>query len=935
MRIAFALTVAALLALLALAHAKPDEWTLQGTLKFNLTVSRVMLSPSGEYLAVVYGDNYRAFLSMYDLQLRKLWTKQLTSYSSISFVNDSLLVIAEWLYGAVPASRVTLLSVRSGEEIYTGIVRGGFNPEVVKTALQGSTLYILTRRELIALDLSAGGGLRVLLAFANSGLQMLHVDGKLAVLAVDTNCHICLMNNEKVIVFVEPSGLKKITLEHILLLVNLGDRFGLLTDAGAILQLEHGGEFSFSTLYTVPDFAGTPLASEPDYRLLYLLATEGLSVRLAVVDVMHGRAVSGTLPLPYEKGDEIKLLGLDNGLFVAWCKDVVIVGNVTAQLTLKKIEAGFRVVSAGIRGRTLAIAGASEVKIYNLQSRQASTPQLVLEVVDEWGSPVSNYTIMLDSRLVGTFTGVAVINTSAGLHSLQVLAPGFKQRGFSINVTGRTGVLVVLEREKFRVTVRAEEQDISQPGVITQPEILLMKNSSLVARGVGMLTVNVTPGFYEVRVLGKKANASKTLEVRADTEVWIYLTPYPVEVSRNETSREQGEIIIGAENLTAVIYGSEACPSCKSVKETLERSGLQLVFMDIANKSNLDAYYRLYENLKAGSLYIIPLTLIFRGEYLVAAVAGEPRDPSIWRSLLSAGESNLTVVIRDDGSITRAPINSSEVYGLVFGYRREASQPIESRAILGVILALAAADSINPCTFMVFAALLLSAAGIAGRKSAARIAVAFVAAVFSSYLLLGLGLVNFVSYFSWARYIVAAAAVLAGGYEVWRSMKVTCTACTDRARASRLASFAKANRYVRILAARLGSAYGYVLRVSGRLNTLSQGFLEKARRGSVAAGALAGALVSFTLLPCSSGPYLVASYMLSGLPITTALVYLLLYNTIFVSPLVLIALAITAGQRFVAKIDVAVIQLSPLRKYIDWLVGLALIAMGFYIMLLH
>jgi cytochrome c biogenesis protein CcdA len=55
-------------------------------------------------------------------------------------------------------------------------------------------------------------------------------------------------------------------------------------------------------------------------------------------------------------------------------------------------------------------------------------------------------------------------------------------------------------------------------------------------------------------------------------------------------------------------------------------------------------------------------------------------------------------------------------------------------------------------------------------------------------------------------------------------------------------------------------------------------------------------LVSLFLLPCTSGPYIVILGMLAKKVFDTqAILYLLLYNLIFVSPMVLISLAVYKG----------------------------------------
>uniref|UniRef100_A0A7J3X5J8 Cytochrome C biogenesis protein transmembrane domain-containing protein n=1 Tax=Thermofilum pendens TaxID=2269 RepID=A0A7J3X5J8_THEPE len=94
--------------------------------------------------------------------------------------------------------------------------------------------------------------------------------------------------------------------------------------------------------------------------------------------------------------------------------------------------------------------------------------------------------------------------------------------------------------------------------------------------------------------------------------------------------------------------------------------------------------------------------------------------------------------------------------------------------------------------------------------------------------------------------------------------------------------------------------------------------------------ALAGTAVSFTLLPCSSGPYLAATLTLSELPLDRALLYLVLYNLVFVLPLVVIAASVVLGEKYLASVEIFKMRVETLRKYIDIVVGAVLLVLGLY-----
>ncbi len=88
---------------------------------------------------------------------------------------------------------------------------------------------------------------------------------------------------------------------------------------------------------------------------------------------------------------------------------------------------------------------------------------------------------------------------------------------------------------------------------------------------------------------------------------------------------------------------------------------------------------------------------------------------------------------------------------------------------------------------------------------------------------------------------------------------------------------------------------------------------------------LAGILVTLFLLPCTIGPYIIASGSLSSLEFLKTIPYLLLYNLIFILPMIVITLVIYFGMSSAEKV-------SEWRdrniKKIHLAAGLVLVALG-------
>ena len=218
---------------------------------------------------------------------------------------------------------------------------------------------------------------------------------------------------------------------------------------------------------------------------------------------------------------------------------------------------------------------------------------------------------------------------------------------------------------------------------------------------------------------------------------------------------------------------------------------------------------------------------------------------------------------------------------------------VSRMGLLAELFALAALDSINPCTFYIYTVLLLSVS-IREQSSRAVLAtgIAFVAGVYLGYTLLGLGIAGAATTLP-----VWLLSLAAGGYGAYNVV---------------------AGLYELRGKKRPGPQ-----RPGGRL-------APRALRTTSRLGAFGlGLLLSFTLLPCSGGP-LIAFVMLasaegySGLLIAPLL---LLYNLVFVSPLIAIGLAAAAAYR-VERVQRAIARAGP---YASIAAGLALLAIAVYI----
>ena len=181
-----------------------------------------------------------------------------------------------------------------------------------------------------------------------------------------------------------------------------------------------------------------------------------------------------------------------------------------------------------------------------------------------------------------------------------------------------------------------------------------------------------------------------------------------------------------------------------------------------------------------------------------------------------------------------------------------------------VVLSAAAVDAINPCAFAVLIILMTTVLATHHKKKALFAGLAFTTSIYISYLLMGIGLFSAIQAAGLTHAFYAIVAVLA--------------------------------IFVGLFNLKDYLWYGkwFIMEVPmswrPKLKALIRGIT------SVPGAFLIGFVVSLFLLPCTSGPYIVILGLLAKTTTYTyALVLLLLYNFIFVLPMLFITGAIVFG----------------------------------------
>ena len=208
------------------------------------------------------------------------------------------------------------------------------------------------------------------------------------------------------------------------------------------------------------------------------------------------------------------------------------------------------------------------------------------------------------------------------------------------------------------------------------------------------------------------------------------------------------------------------------------------------------------------------------------------------------------------------------------------------------ILIAAVIDSVNPCAFAVLIILLAYLASLGERRRIAAVGCAYIATVFVVYFVAGLGLLTVVQQIGLSGIVFTIAAVVA------------------------------------IIAGLINIAEVLLKR---EIFTLAIPVSQKnaidryIRKASIPSAIALGALVSMVELPCTGGIYLAILGLLGDrMTLAEGIPYLLLYNLIFVLPLILILIVMYWGGT-PERLETF---RSGSRRWVRLVMGIVMVALG-------
>jgi len=219
------------------------------------------------------------------------------------------------------------------------------------------------------------------------------------------------------------------------------------------------------------------------------------------------------------------------------------------------------------------------------------------------------------------------------------------------------------------------------------------------------------------------------------------------------------------------------------------------------------------------------------------------------------------------------------------------SEQLHAEPPLAVVILAAMVDSINPCAFALLIFMLQYVGSIASRRKMINIGLIYIAVVYVTYMLAGLGILTAFQSLSTTElvYNIAAVVSIVAGlinikdyffYGKWISLEI------PKKHGKRIESYVK--------------------------------------QATFPAAVALGILVSAVELPCTGGAYLAILAMLQWAPFWRAFAYLALYNFFFVLPLIAILLLFTQGYSAEALENMRLEK----RRYMRLGIGLLLVFLG-------
>jgi len=319
-------------------------------------------------------------------------------------------------------------------------------------------------------------------------------------------------------------------------------------------------------------------------------------------------------------------------------------------------------------------------------------------------------------------------------------------------------------------------------------------------------------------------------------------------------------------SVTLVMFYGKGCPHCSQLHSFLEDLEQEIDYLDV---KEYEIYFsednrELFENLaEIYDIEIQGVPTVFVGDNVLVGFSnsiGEQLKEEIEKCYEGEGCKNPLDKLEKNG----LGMNVTEIIGESSPTEDPEKTELKKKITIPAVLSAAAVDAINPCAFAVLIILLSTILATNKKKRALFAGLAFTLSIYISYFLMGLGLYSAISAAGLTHSFYAVVAVLA--------------------------------IFIGIFNLKDYLWYGkwFVMEVPPKWRPRMKCILKGVT--SVPGAFLIGFVISLFLLPCTSGPYIVILGLLSKMTTRNYAIFLLLiYNLVFILPMILITFGISFG----------------------------------------
>ncbi len=362
----------------------------------------------------------------------------------------------------------------------------------------------------------------------------------------------------------------------------------------------------------------------------------------------------------------------------------------------------------------------------------------------------------------------------------------------------------------------------------------------------------------------------------------LYLSLIFIIISVSITSVSFGVVADNTNNyesksIDITVYYGAGCPHCARMDTLLEELKLEYnlnivkkeVYLDAKNRQEMfDLYIRFGKDPNEGG---VPTLLLENRSMIIGEV-----DKERMKEIIEEHIANTTL----SGIFTQWSFSPIE------------ERDVTSQLTLVTLIGAAIVDSINPCTITVMVLLLGTILMIRGGRLMLLAASIFIGVVFISYFLMGLGI----------HYFVVSTDAANIFYKIVTGAAFILSLMEFNAYFNYKPGFFAVEMPM-FLRPILKNAFKK-LKAAGEDNNKEEtnGKLLK-NIFILLLTAIIALICSIFLLPCSSGPYLMVLGMLSKAVTLKLLMYLILYNIVFVMPMVIITIVIYIGKTNIEEVS--------------------------------